>query len=135
MEEVTATRFVSASPREVERALSPATIVEYEGSFRVADISETTDGTVVTVQASGLEFRLRFERTDDGYRYEQDAGGPLGAMETELTWAPEDHGTEVRLRSRVSAGLPVAALTDRLAGWKRRGELKRALRNLERDIG
>lgn len=134
MNEAEVSGFVSASPTDVERSLSPATIVEYEGSFRVVDVNEVDGATVVTVAASGLEFGLRFEPTADGYRYEQVAGGPLDAMTTELTWAPEDHGTEVRFRSAVSAGLPFAPLTDRIAAWKRRGELNRALRNLRRDL-
>lgn len=134
MRTVTVARFVPVGPAQVERALSPAAIVEYEGSFRVEDVTESGEDVVVTAAARGLELRLRFERTEDGYRYEQEAGGPLDAMETELTWTARDHGTELTFTSSVSAGLPFASLTDRVAAWKRRGELKRALGNLEADL-
>jgi hypothetical protein len=36
----------------------------------------------------------------------------------------------VTARSAVSLGLPVPALTDRVAAWKRRGELERLLDGL-----
>jgi hypothetical protein len=48
-------------------------------------------------------------------------------MTTDLTVAAEDEGSRVTARSAVSLGLPVPALTDRIATWKRQGELKRLL--------
>ncbi|PSQ17674.1 polyketide cyclase [Halobacteriales archaeon QS_8_69_26] len=133
MHEVEVSGFVQATPTEVERALSPARIVEYEGSFQVEDVTETGSGWLVTVSGGGLEFTVRFEPREDGYHYDQE-GGPLETMETTLTYEPEDEGTRVRLRSRVSMGSPPAAITDRFAGWKRRGELRRALSNLAADV-
>lgn len=113
--------------------LSPASIVEYEGSFRVEDVSEADGETVVSVAARGLGFDLRFTPREDGWEYRQE-GGPLARMETTLTYEPADAGTRVRLRSAVRMGYPPAALFDRLAGWKRRGELRRALANLAADV-
>jgi len=131
MREITVDRFVAARPHEVTDALSPAAIVEFEESFNVLDIEERETGTVVTAGARGLTLALRFESTDEGIRYEQvDDAGPLEEMWTELSWAPENEGTRVTARSGVTLGLPLAAVTDRVAAWKRRGELKRALRNL-----
>jgi hypothetical protein len=46
--EVEVSRFVQAPPAAVERALSPARIVEYEGSFEVVESEETDDGWRVT---------------------------------------------------------------------------------------
>lgn len=133
MREVEVSRFVRASPAEVERALTPPRIVEYEGSFRVEDVTEAEDGWRVTATARGLTFGLRFRPREDGFEYVQE-GGPLETLETTLTYAPENEGTRVWMRSRVSFGYPPAALTDRIAAWKRRGELKRALANLAADL-
>lgn len=134
MREVEVSRFVAATPTVVDGALSPPRIVEYEGSFRVEDVSDADEGTVVTVAGGGLEYDLLFESREDGYAYRQVGEGPLEAMETTLTWEPEDEGTRVRMRSRVSMGFPPAALADRFAAWKRRGELDRALANLAADL-
>lgn len=132
MRTVEVERFVDATPREVERALDPVSIVEYEGSFRVFDVEERGGETLVTVGGSGLRLTLRFEAIDGGFRYEQveSEEGPLETMETTLTYAPENQGTVVRAESTVSMGLPLAALTDRIAAWKRRGELARGLESL-----
>lgn len=133
MREVEVRRFIGVPPAEVEGALSPARIVEYEESFRVEGVTETDAGWTVTVAGGGLEFGLRFEAREDGYAYEQEEG-PLETMETALTYRPEDEGTRVTMRSRVSMGYPLEGLTDRFAAWKRRGELRRALENLAADL-
>jgi len=131
MREVEVSRFVPAPPRTVERTLTPATVVASEGSFTVRDVSDAGDGTLVTAGARGLELTLRFEERSDGLHYTQ-AGdaGPFDAMTTELTIRAENEGSRVTARSAVSLGLPVPALTDRLAAWKRRGELERLLDGL-----
>jgi len=128
MRTVEISRFVRAPPAAVERALSPAQIVEYEGSFTVREVEERADETLVTAGGPGLELALRFEPRERGYEYEQlGEGGPLDAMETTLTCEPENEGTRVRASSSVSLGAPPAAIADRIAGWKRRGELDRLL--------
>jgi len=128
MREVEVSRFVRATPPAVERVLTPATIVESEGSFTVRDVTESDGATLVTAGARGLELTLRFEARPDGVRYTQaGSAGPFDAMTTELTVAAENEGSRVTARSGVSLGLPLAALTDRLAAWKRRGELTRLL--------
>jgi hypothetical protein len=38
------------------------------------------------------------------------------------------------MNSTVSAGLPLPTITDRVAAWKRRGELRRALARLAADV-
>lgn len=135
MREVAVDRFVAATPAEIERALTPAALVEYEGSFDVLDVETDGDATVVTAGASGVGVTLRFEPRDGGLTYEQvgDAG-PFDAMWTEVAWTPENEGSRVTAESGVSLGLPVRSVTDRVAAWKRRGELKRALRTLAADL-
>jgi len=127
MREVEAERFVAATPDALRRLLSPATLVESEGSFVARGTRPDGDATVVTVAGGGLEFDLRVTETADGWRYEQ-AGqrGPFDAMETEVTVAAANEGSRIRAVSRVSLGLPIP-LADRVAGWKRRGELRRLL--------
>lgn len=135
MRETEVARFVPATVPEVERALVPARVVEYEGSFEVLDVDDRENGAAVTAGARGLRLRLEFEPREDGLFYEQ-AGdvGPFDAMWTRLTWEPENEGTRVTARSGVSLGLPLSTLTDRVATWKRRGELRRALRRLADDL-
>jgi hypothetical protein len=128
MREVEVSRFVRATPAAVERVLTPATVVESEGSFTVRDVRATDDATLVTAGARGLELTLRFEDHPGGLRYTQaGSAGPFDTMWTELTVDAEDEGSRVTARSGVSLGLPLPALTDRLATWKRRGELNRLL--------
>lgn len=145
MREIERSRFVPTRPDELLGALAPARIVEYEGSFSVDSIEriegegqgeETDEGeaTLVTVSGPGIAFALRFEPLDRGYYYTQ-AGeaGPFEAMETWLTVDPEDEGSRVTVRSAVEIGLPLP-LSDRLAAWKRNGEVERALNRLAADV-
>jgi carbon monoxide dehydrogenase subunit G len=135
MREVTVSRFVGATRPAVERALDPATILEAEGTFSVVDTEATDDGTVVTARTTGMEAVFVFSEREDGYQYHQRGeSGPFSTMETTLTLASEDEGTRVTMTSDVSLGLPLTALTDRVAGWKRRGELERALDTLTEDV-
>ena len=135
MREVEVTRFVPAPPPVVERALTPASVIEYEGSFEVYEVDEHDDGATVTAGGRGLTMQLDFEERAGGLFYRQRGdGGPFDAMETEVSVAPEDEGSRVTMRSTVSLGLPVESVTDRVAAWKRRGELKRALDALAEDL-
>lgn len=128
MKVVTVRRFVPARPVELERALDPETIVTFEGSFVPRHVEEREDGWLVVVGSRSLEMELFFEEREDGYAYEQRGdAGPLDEMWTRIEYAPKDHGSTVTARSGVSLGLPVPSLTDRVAAWKRRGELKRVL--------
>ena len=129
-------RFVRATLPEVERLLGPGTIVEYEGTFVVHDVEAIEDGWVVTTRAGGrlLEMRYVVEEREDGYVYRQEGdAGPFDEMETRLSLARRDDGVDVTMRSSVSLGLPLP-LVDRVAAWKRRGELERALSRLAADV-
>jgi hypothetical protein len=136
MRDVEVSRFVRATVPRVERALSPTTLIEYEGSFTPRETVELDDGSVrVIAGASGLEMGLLFEALENGYRYEQEGGaGPFEAMETTITYEPENEGARVRMRSAVTLDLFPRRLTDRVAAWKRRAELERALEALADDV-
>ncbi|MEF8843084.1 MAG: SRPBCC family protein [Haloarculaceae archaeon] len=125
MREVEVFRFVQAPPAAVDPLLSPIGLMDAEGSFEVRDVTDTDEGTEVTVGAYGLELTFRFTEREDGLDYEQ-VSGPLRTLETTVTYAPENEGTRLTARSRVAVGGP--RVLDRLAAWKRRGELRRALR-------
>ena len=118
-------RFVQAPPAAVDPLLSPIGLMDAEGSFDVRDVTDTEDGTEVTVGGYGLELVFRFTDREDGIAYEQ-VSGPLRTLETTVTYAPENEGTRLTARSRVAVGGPRPL--DRVAAWKRRGELRRALR-------
>ncbi|MDL5362998.1 SRPBCC family protein [Halalkalicoccus sp. NIPERK01] len=132
MREVSVSRFVRATTRGVERVLSPAALVEYEGSFEPHETVELEDRTRVIAGASGLEMGLLFEDLENGYRYEQEGeAGPFERMETTITYEPENEGTRIRMRSSVTLDLFPRPLTDRVAAWKREAELERALDAIE----
>lgn len=134
MREVQVEQFVPATPPVVADALTPERVVEYEGSFEVLDSRREDDATLVTAGARGLQLVLRFEPRTDGWRYEQEGrAGPFDRMWTRLSYRAENEGTRLVATSGVSLGLPLPALTDRVAGWKRRGELRRLLDRLVAD--
>lgn len=134
MRTVEVQRFVQAPPSVVERTLDPASIVEHEGSFTVEHIEERDGETRVTAGGTGLELTFRFEPREDGYFYEQvEDDGPLETMETTLTYRAKDEGTLLTAVSTVSMGVWPRTITDRIAAWKRGGELERALESVEAD--
>lgn len=120
MREVEVSRFVQTYPDVVEEGLSPDTVLESEGSFSVREV----DGDRVTVGGYGIELVFEFTTRENGIEYDQ-VEGPLETLSTVLTYAPENEGTRLTARSRVAVGGP--AVLDRVAAWKRRGELRRAL--------
>lgn len=136
MRTVEVSRLVEAPPSAVDEALDPVSIIEYEGSFKVFDVDWHEDHWVVVAGGSGLRLVLRFEERDDGVFYEQEEaeGQPLETMETTITYRPKGGGTEVTAVSTVSMGVRPAMLMDRLAAWKRKGELRRALASLAEDV-
>lgn len=132
MREVEVSKFVAAPPVVVQRELTPASVVEFEGSFEVQEVTKTEAGAVVTANAGGLTMELVFENHETGLTYRQRGEtGPFDSMETTVSVESENEGSRVTTHSAVSLGLPVAGLTDRVAAWKRRGELKRALDRLD----
>lgn len=131
MRSVEVSGFVPATPPEVDRDLTPTLLVELEGSFRVLETAELSEGTRVIAGAKGLEMALFFEDRSNGYVYYQEgAAGPFAEMETELGYRPENEGVRVTVRSTVSLGVPPRIVFDRIAAWKRRGELNRLLDGL-----
>lgn len=128
MREVELSRFVAAHPPEVARLLTPETVIAAEGSFDVRGVTSEDDATLVTVGRAGLELRFRFEEREDGLVYDQ-LEGPLETLRTTITCEPENEGTRLRARSTVAVGGP--GVVDRLAAWKRKGELRRALDGIE----
>jgi hypothetical protein len=136
MRTVEVSRFVAIQPAVLERALTPANVIAYEGTFEPVEVTERDDGSaVVTAAARGLQARFVFEPADDGLRYVQ-AGdeGPFEVMEAAWTYEPEDQGVRVVARSTVSLGVPLPAVTDRVAAWKRKRELSRAIDTLVADV-
>jgi hypothetical protein len=134
MREVEVSRFVLAQPPAVHRVLSPETVVAAEGTFTVTAVEETESGTVVTAAGPGMSVPLRFEDREDGLWYTAEGDvGPFDHLETEVIVEPEDNGSRLTLRSTVSLNLPLP-FADRIAAWKRRGELERALDDLVADV-
>ncbi|MFW6435801.1 MAG: SRPBCC family protein [Halovenus sp.] len=136
MRTVEVSQEFETKPSVVGRALDPSSVIEYEGSFSVLDVDDRGEDYLIVAGGSGLQLTLRFEEHEQGVFYElEDAEGqPLETMETTITYRATDGGTTVTAVSEVSMGLPPAAITDRLAAWKRKGELQRALDALADEI-
>lgn len=131
MREVAVDRFVSAPPAEVARALTPERLIAAEGSFTVREVRQADGATLVAAGRAGVELLFRFEPIDDGLAYEQ-LEGPLERLTTTISYAPEDEGTRLSAHSTVAVRGP--GVLDRLAAWKRRGELRRALATLAAEL-
>ncbi len=135
MRTVEASRRIDALAGTVLERLSPAAIIEHEGTFAVEAVEETEDGWTVFASAPGMAVSFAFEAREDGYGYRAvDEVGPFETLETELSVRPSGTGAEVTMRSSVSLRLPLP-FADRVAAWKRRGELRRALASLAADVG
>ena len=138
MRTVEVSRLVRATPDEVERVLSPGRLIEYEGTFAVEDVTETDEGWVVETRPAGrlLALRFVFEAREDGFEYRPEGegqAGPFTELETGITFEPEGGGTRVTIRSSVGLRLPLP-FADRIAAWKRRGELNRALSRIAAEV-
>lgn len=136
MREVSVTRFVAETPAYLRKQLTPERIVEYEGSFEVAEVREKDEeqAVIVTATGRGLRFDLRFEPRDGNYYYRHLGDeGPFEQMESWLLMERKDEGTVLTARSKVSLSVPLPGM-DRIAGWKRRGELKRLLETIDREL-
>ncbi|ADD04428.1 uncharacterized protein Nmag_0844 [Natrialba magadii ATCC 43099] len=156
MREVTVSRTIDVSPATLQKRLDPATIIEAEGSFTVVDIDEdeTTGATTVVASGPGMQLPLEFEEREDAIYYTQ-AGeqGPFSHMETWLEFESmaermqgqdqqqgrqqdpqQQHSqTHLTLRSAVSLAAPLP-FGDRIAAWKRKGELQRALETFAEEL-
>ncbi|GGL47973.1 SRPBCC family protein [Halocalculus aciditolerans] len=128
MRTVEVSRFVAAPPAAVGNAVTAESLVAFEGTFSVRDVEEREGEWLVAASARGLDASFRVTETDAGWRVEQAGGaGPFETLTTEVSWRAENEGARVTATSTVSLGLPIAAVTDRIAAWKRRGELERFL--------
>ena len=136
MREVTVSRAVDASPVVVSRWLDPPTIIESEGSFTVETTDEREDATIVIASGPGMQLSLRFEDRDGTIYYTQEGEqGPFSHMETwiEVDDVEDGTGTRITIRSSVSLAAPLP-FGDRIAAWKRSGELNRLLGTLENEF-
>jgi len=134
MREVEASEFVMARPPAVHRVLSPEAIVAAEGTFDVAGSREGEGGTAIVASAPGVTVLLRFEERENGLAYAaEEEVGPFDHLETVVEVEPGKNGSQVTMRSTVSLNLPLP-FADRIAAWKRRGELRRALDELVESV-
>lgn len=137
MREVTVSRAIDGPAEEVSAWLEPETIVEAEGSFTVDHVEDADDedATVVIATGPGMQLPLRFENREGAIYYTQEGErGPFSHMETWIELEEERAGTVVTIRSSVSLAAPIP-FGDRIAAWKRKGELNRALEELEAAFG
>lgn len=136
MVEIEESETFFVSPEEVEQVLSPRTIVESAGTYDIAEKERTGDRWHIVGSSEDIDIKLEFARLENGYAYEQvDDVGPFEEMRTSITYEETEQGhTDVTITSRFTFGLPLATVTDRLAGWSRQVELRRILRGLAKEL-
>lgn len=159
MREVTVAADVDADRETILEALSPRSIIEYEGTYEVAAVDRIDDGWRVTAVSRDrtVEMEIDFRRRSDGYVYELVGDGPFEELHTTVTvHGGSDDGARRRARDgeggavsgtrpddpvRVTAtseytlGGWLAPVVDWLAARNRRRELERALVALASEVG
>lgn len=135
MREVEVSAVLDAPRAEVEGRLSPASIVEYAGTYTVRSVEEGRDDReVLTAAGENIETTLEFTELEDGYVYTQTGDdGPFEEMRTRIT-VDGDGETRVSVRSEFTFGGPFSFVTDRLGTSIRRDELERLLVSLASDL-
>jgi len=148
MKDVEVSYAFTVSPEEIERHLTPRSIVEYQGTFEVRAVEETADGWEITVESErmGPDSRsvLEFTETESGYAYEQTDGGVFESLRTEITIdddgeaidADEDRDeyTWVTAQSSFSFGGTFRFIKDWFGASPRKKELERLFLNLANDL-
>ena len=157
MQTVSASADIEAPPEVVRDELTPRSIIEYEQTYDVVEVTETVDGWYLTVMSveGDIEMELFFEELSNGFAYELVSGRPFERLRTTVTLdsdAPADAETgddtnpepgtagaerdnvRVTMTSEFSFGGLLSPLTDWLASDKRQLELERALYNLGVDV-
>lgn len=135
MREVEVTAVLDAPRAEVEERLSPASIVEYAGTYTVRSSERRSDDRVVlTATGENIETVLEFTEREDGYVYAQRGDdGPFDEMVTRITLRG-DGETRVTVRSEFTFGGAFSFVKDRLGASIRRDELERMLIELASDL-
>jgi hypothetical protein len=130
--EVTATFDV---PRvEVERKLSPESVIEYAGTYEVESVEYGGEQPVLTATGNDIGTVVEFTEREDGYVYTQVGDhGPFEEMRTQIL-IDGSHETRVSVRSEFTFGGWFSFLTDWLGTDIRRDELERLLVNLGDDL-
>jgi hypothetical protein len=140
MKEVEVTAVLDVPRVEVERKLSPESIVEYAGTYTVESVEESDDVTVLTAVGEEIETVLEFRELDDGYVYSQRGDdGPFEEMHTRITVSENVNGnddgkTRVTVTSEFTFGGALSFLTDWLGTSIRRDEVERLLTALALDL-
>ncbi len=134
MRTVEATVLLEIPRAEVERALSPASIVEYAGTYDVTEVTDSGETTVVTATGENVATTLEFRKQKNGYSYTQiDGEGPFEEMHTRIT-VRENGDTRVSVRSEFTFGGRFSFLKDWFGKDLRKTELQRLLTNLALDL-
>jgi hypothetical protein len=134
MRTVEATVLLEVPRAEVERALSPPSIVEYTGTYDVTEVMGSGETTVVTATGENVGTTLEFRELKNGYSYSQvDGEGPFEEMHTRIT-VRENGNTRVSVRSEFTFGGRFSFLKDWFGKDLRKTELQRLLTNLALDL-
>jgi hypothetical protein len=135
MKEVETTVELDAPRKLVDELLTPANIIEYEGTYDVDDVGETNDGrTEVYASADNLETAFAFEALENGCAYEQTGSGPFEEQYTSFTIYGDDGEVTVVARSEFTFGGYFSMILDWFGAGSRQSELQRGLLGLAKAI-
>jgi hypothetical protein len=139
MKEVKVAAKYDASTEDVWNALSPRTLIEYQGTFTVTSIIKKGDRWEVIAETEEIDTNLNsvfvIQQTDRGYEIKQGEEGVFDERYTEITIEPgEDCKTVVTARTEFTFGGLFAALKDRYIATIRRQELESLLIDIERNM-
>lgn len=135
MKEVETTVELDAPRELVEELLTPADIIEYEGTYEVDGVGEASDGRPeVHASADNIDTAFAFEELPNGIAYEQTGGEPFEEQYTSLTVYGEDGEVTVVARSEFTFGGRFSLVLDWFGAGTRQSELQRTLLGLARAI-
>lgn len=136
MHEIEVSETYPTDADTIEDEISPVKIIEYESTYEIQDVRQTEEGWSIAATAEDLEITLKFTKLENGYAYCQEGdSGPFEKMRTAITYEEvSEEETAVVITSRFTFGLPFSVITDRIAGWSRKMELRRVLVRLEHRI-
>lgn len=132
MREVETSAEYESSPSDIHDELDPKSIIEYEGTFLVREVTESDGGWLVNAvsKENNVEMEVFIEELPDGYTYELREGGFFDELRTTILIREGDDGTQVTVSSEFTFGGRLARLYDWLGAEDRQMELDRMLLTL-----
>lgn len=134
MKEIQKVATVPATPDEVKKELSPASIIEYTGTYTIEYWEKRDERLLLGVTTENIEMVLEFTELENGYRYRQNGEkGPFEKMSTSIT-VDGDEIARVTIESKYTFGGVFSPVKDWLVAGLQSDELERILINISTNV-